>query len=329
MLVDDYLAFYVIKEDRVIVADVLYGDSDTEERLQGRSLTMSVEQTQRTVNQLDKDIADLEKKMADLVKKEAGKTKKIGDIQRSITKNTSQSTLKSKMKQIENCQKDLSRIFSDKATINQKLADKRKRRVDAAGKLQREEFAQAKKIEKQQRNIFTAYEQQIEELTKQIHVSGNVVKNEKILYDSNSEEEYDVFVSHATEDKESFSDEFVQILQQKFNLKVWYDAVSIKWGDSIRTEIDKGLKKSKFGVVVLSRSYISKYWTNYELEGLFQRESNGGKLILPIWHNITKQEVQRFSSSLAGKMAMNTAFMTPDEIAEKLNELLSDEINEY
>ena len=53
---------------------------------------MSIEQAQRTVNQIDKDIADLEKKMADLVKKEAEKTKKIGDIQRSITKSTSQST---------------------------------------------------------------------------------------------------------------------------------------------------------------------------------------------------------------------------------------------
>ena len=114
----------------------------------------------------------------------------------------------------------------------------------------------------------------------------------------------------------------MDILQQKYNLKVWYDAVSIKWGDSIRAEIDKGLKKAKFGVVILSRSYISKYWTNYELEGLFQRESNGGKLILPIWHNITKQEVQKFSPSLAGKMAMSTAIMTPDEIAEKLIELL-------
>ena len=133
---------------------------------------------------------------------------------------------------------------------------------------------------------------------------------------------YDVFVSHSTEDKESFANEFVQLLQDNFGLKVWYDAISIQWGDSIRTEIDKGLKKSKFGVVILSRSYISKYWTNYELEGLFQRESNGGKLILPIWHNITKQEVQNFSPSLAGKMAMNTAFMTPKEIAEKLYELL-------
>lgn len=283
---------------------------------------MSVEQAQRSVNQIDKEIADLEKKMADLVKKEADKMKKIGDVQCSITKNISQNTLNSKMRQVENYQKELSRILSDKATINQKMADKRKRRVDAAGKLQKEELAQANKVEKQQRNIYEAYEQQIKELQEQIEMSREVVKNERNIYDSDSEEEYDVFVSHATEDKEGFSDEFVRILQEKYNLKVWYDAVSIKWGDSIRTEIDRGLKRSKFGVVILSRSYISKYWTNYELEGLFQRESNGGKLILPIWHNITKQEVQKFSSSLAGKMAMNTAIMTPDEIAEKLSELL-------
>lgn len=106
---------------------------------------MSVEQAQRAVNQIDKEIADLEKKMADLVKKEADKTKKIGDINRSITKNTSQSTLSSKMRQAENYQKELSKIISDKASVNQKLADKRKRRIDAVGKLQKEELAQAKK----------------------------------------------------------------------------------------------------------------------------------------------------------------------------------------
>ncbi len=283
---------------------------------------MSVEQAQRAVNQLDKDIADLEKKMADLVKKEADKTKRIGDTQRSITKNTSQSTLQSKMRQIDSYQREVAKILADKATINQKLADKRKKRVDAVGKLQKEEATQAKTLAKQQKNVFTAYERQINELTKQIVMQENIATEENIIFESNSEEEYDVFVSHATEDKESFSDEFVRILHEEYNLKVWYDAVSIKWGDSIRTEIDKGLKKSKFGVVILSRSYISKYWTNYELEGLFQRECNGGKLILPIWHNITKQEVQNFSPSLAGKMAMSTAFMTPNEIAEKLNELL-------
>ena len=130
-------------------------------------------------------------------------------------------------------------------------------------------------------------------------------------------------MSHATEDKDSFCDEFVNILKNEHHLNVWYDSLNLKWCDNIRTEIDKGLIKSNFGVVILSKSYIKKYWTNYELEGLFQRETNIGKLILPIWHDITKQEIQNFSPSLAGKMSMNTAIMTPSEIAEKLNELYS------
>lgn len=162
------------------------------------------------------------------------------------------------MRQIENYRKELSKILSDKATINQRLADKRKRRVEVVGKLQKEELMQAKKAEKQQKSIFAAYEQQMEELTKQITMQEHITENRKIISESGSEE-YAVFISHETEDKESFSDEFVRILQEKFNLKVWYDAISIKWGDSIRTEIDKGLKKSKFGVVILSRSYVSKY----------------------------------------------------------------------
>lgn len=286
---------------------------------------MSVQQAQTTVNQLDKDIASLEKKMADLVKKEADKTKRIGDTQRSITKNTSASMLQSKMRQIENYQKEIAKVISDKADVNKKLADKRKKRSDASLKLQRETSVQTKNEARRQQKIQNAYEQQIEELSSQIQSQPIISQKEKSIFDSSPQEEFDVFVSHATEDKESFSDEFAHILQEEHGLKVWYDAVSIQWGDSIRTEIDRGLKKSKFGIVILSRSYIKKYWTQYELEGLFQRESTGGKLILPIWHDITKQEVQDFSPTLGGKMAMNTAIMTPHEIAEKLKQLLDAE----
>ena len=66
-----------------------------------------------------------------------------------------------------------------------------------------------------------------------------------------NEEEYDVFVSHAWEDKEDFVEEFVQELRN-LGIKVWYDTSRIKWGDSMRVKIDDGLKKSRFGVAVLS-----------------------------------------------------------------------------
>ena len=101
----------------------------------------------------------------------------------------------------------------------------------------------------------------------------------------------------------------------------------MKWGDSMRAKIDEGLCHSRFGVAVLSPDYIAegKYWTKAELDGLFQLESINGKMLLPIWHNLTKKQVIDFSPIIAGKLAMNTASMTPDEIADKLVELLHDE----
>lgn len=284
---------------------------------------MNVEQIQRIVDKIDKDINELERKIAILEKKEAEKTKKIQALEYSAAKNISQSLRMAKNRQIESHRKEVLRLLSDKSRISQKLAEKRKARISTVEKLHKEEISQEKKISRQQKNLFSEYEQQLAELTRQIKRQETASIEDNYIFKSNGTEEYDIFISYATEDKESFVNSFVQLLQEKFNLKVWYDNISIKWGDNIRTEIDKGVKKSKFGIVILSRSYMTKYWTNYELEALFQRESNGGKLILPIWHNITKQDVQDFSPSLAGKLAMNTAIMTPEEIADRLYELLN------
>lgn len=283
---------------------------------------MSIQQLQRNVNQLNKDIISLEKKMAELTKKEAEKSKKIISIEATITKNTSAPLLRSKSKQIENLRKDITKILIDKATISKKIADKKNKLSNENIKLQKENEAQSKKAIKQQQNIFSTYEKQISELTNQIENQENQMTNTSTIFNSDDEIEYDVFISHATEDKITFCDEFVKILQDDYKLNVWYDRDSLEWGDNIRTEIDTGLKKSKFGIAILSKSYFKKYWTNYELEGLFQRESNSSKLLLPIWHDITKQEVQQFSPTLSGKMAMNTAILTPHEIAEKLNAIL-------
>ena len=142
--------------------------------------------------------------MADLVKKEADKTKRIGDIQRSITKNTSATSLRSKDRQIERYQKDLSRVLSDKADINKKIADKRMRLADATVKLQKEETTHAKSLAKQQEKGYITYQKQISDLTKQIKAQENLVSSKENLFDSSGAEEYDVFVSHAKEEKSSF-----------------------------------------------------------------------------------------------------------------------------
>ena len=106
-------------------------------------------------------------------------------------------------------------------------------------------------------------------------------------------------------------------------LKVWYDEFELKIGDSLRRKIDSGLAKSKFGIVVLSQSFIKKGWTNYELDGIISKANTGEQVLLPIWHGITKQEVLDYSPSLADKVARNTASYTVEEIAEEIAELIN------
>lgn len=133
---------------------------------------------------------------------------------------------------------------------------------------------------------------------------------------------YDVFISHASEDK----DEIVRPLANELitqGLKVWYDEFELKIGDSLRQKIDRGLANSRFGIVVLSKKFINKGWTNYELDGIVSKAVSGEQVILPIWHGITKQEVLGYSPSLADKVARNTSSYTIQEIAKEIAELIN------
>lgn len=136
-----------------------------------------------------------------------------------------------------------------------------------------------------------------------------------------SNKEYDVFISHASEDKDDVVRPLANALKEK-DIRVWYDEFELKIGDSLRRKIDQGLSKSRFGIVVISRSFINKGWTNYELDGLMTKTISGQQTLLPIWHNITKQEVIDYSPSLADKVARNTSQETVEEIAEEIAEMI-------
>jgi hypothetical protein len=133
--------------------------------------------------------------------------------------------------------------------------------------------------------------------------------------------EYDVFISHASEDKEAVVRPLAEALVAE-SLNVWYDEFELHIGDSLRRKIDQGLGNSRIGLVVLSQSFISKGWTNYELDGIVTRAVSGEQVLLPIWHNISKQEVVAYSPSLADKVARSTATHTVEEIAKEIAELI-------
>ncbi len=280
---------------------------------------MSTEQYQRTINSLDKEIAELEKKKAAVDKKVADEAKKAAGV--SISKNASASTIKSKMREIERHNNARNKASADSTDYAKRIADKRQRRNEAYLKLQKEQQREQKTQEKAIKNMQRSYEERIAELESQ---AMPTIINSQVRTDESEQEQYDAFISHAWEDKEGFVDELVDAMRKE-GIVVWYDTSQMLWGDSMRQRIDEGLKRSKFGVVVLSPNYIAegKYWTKAELNGLFQLETINGKTILPIWYNLNKKDVMNFSPIIADKKAMTTALMTAQEIAKELAALLS------
>jgi TIR domain len=128
---------------------------------------------------------------------------------------------------------------------------------------------------------------------------------------------FDVFISHASEDKDAVARSLANGLRD-LGLRVWYDEFELRIGDSLRRKIDAGLRDSRFGVVVLSHAFFAKNWPQHELDGLVTLELSGEQVILPLWHNISKDEVMGYSPTLADKVARRTSDATIQQIAEEI-----------
>ncbi|MDP3111971.1 MAG: toll/interleukin-1 receptor domain-containing protein [Thermodesulfovibrionales bacterium] len=158
--------------------------------------------------------------------------------------------------------------------------------------------------------------------------------NERIVSTSY---EYDAFICHASEDKDSFVRPLANELRRR-GLHVWYDEFSLRVGDSLRRSIDRGLTKSCYGIVVLSPDFFRKEWPQKELDGLTALESGTRKVILPIWHKVEKDYILKYSPILADRIAINS---TPgiEHVVEELlkvvkpknkyEKLLSDSIKKW
>ena len=149
----------------------------------------------------------------------------------------------------------------------------------------------------------------------------SITEGQKIPAASDFHDEYkwDVFISHASEDK----DRFVRRLADELgkSLRVWYDEFTLKVGDSLHRSIDKGLAQSRYGIVVLSHNFFRKEWPQKELDGLVTRERDGRKVILPIWLDVDAVEIMRYSPLLMGKVAAKVSDGFEQVVAELLRVL--------
>jgi TIR domain len=108
----------------------------------------------------------------------------------------------------------------------------------------------------------------------------------------------DAFVSHASEDKERFVRPLTGWLTQ-LAVDVWYDEYELKPGDSLRERIEDGLLRSRFGIVILSKHFFSKPWPRREYNALVALETANRGRIIPVWLDVTREDVLQYSPSLA------------------------------
>lgn len=138
--------------------------------------------------------------------------------------------------------------------------------------------------------------------------SGNAAKDTK---------RYDLFVSHASEDKDAVARPLAGALTA-LGFAVWFDEERLEVGSSLRRTIDVGLAESRYGVVVFSHAFFAKPWPPRELDGLFARElAEDAEIILPLWHEVDAAFIASEAPLLADRLALGTDLGIP-QIADRL-----------
>jgi len=114
---------------------------------------------------------------------------------------------------------------------------------------------------------------------------------------------WDIFISHASDDKESFVEPLAQRLKE-LAVRVWYDKFVLIPGDRLTEKIGEGLAECRCGLLVLSTAFIRKPWTKYELSGLVNRFVEEKTRLIPIWYGINRVEVAAFNPALADLLSI-------------------------
>ncbi|MBK7492939.1 MAG: toll/interleukin-1 receptor domain-containing protein [Nitrosomonas sp.] len=143
-------------------------------------------------------------------------------------------------------------------------------------------------------------------------------RSEKFRKTLSMEEKPYAFICHDSNDK-NIARNVASNLSKRL-CPVWYDEFSLKVGDNLRISIEKGLKECKKCVIILSPKFISNTgWTKKEFDSIFTREILENKtLVLPIWYNVTKNDVYDYCPSLLNIKGINYIQLGEKEVCQQL-----------
>lgn len=148
-------------------------------------------------------------------------------------------------------------------------------------------------------------------------VRNNIIKQKKTL------DKYDLFLCHAWDDRKGVA----KVLCDKLvalGVSVWFSEKDLPLGTTMLREIDKGLAKSRAGIVLVTPAFLKRV----ESEGVAEKELSAllaKDRLVPIVHNTTYDALREVSPLLGSRSGLDTGEDSIDEIAAKLAELFAEE----
>jgi hypothetical protein len=131
----------------------------------------------------------------------------------------------------------------------------------------------------------------------------------------------DVFLCHAWDDRKGPAKELHDLLESH-GVTVWFSEKDVLLGTSLLREIDKGLAKSRVGVVLVTPSLLRRL----EGEGIAEKELSAllaRDLLVPVVHQTTYDALRDVSPLLGSRSGLNTGDDSMADVAAKLKELVT------
>lgn len=130
-----------------------------------------------------------------------------------------------------------------------------------------------------------------------------------------NQKEYDVFISHASKDKLDYVDKLYEVIKQ-LDVRVFYDTKEISWGENWKKAIINGTEQSEFAIIIISKNFFGREWTEIELEEFLKQQNvRGQKVVLPLLYNISIDEMKEKYPSLAEIQVIESSSKSNEEIA--------------
>lgn len=134
----------------------------------------------------------------------------------------------------------------------------------------------------------------------------------------------DVFLCHAWDDRRGAATELNDLLENK-DVSVWFSERDIILGQPFMREIDKGLAKSRTGLVLVTPAFLERIEnggvSDKELSALLARD-----LLIPVVHGTTYEELRAVSPLLGSRHGFDTSEDSFEVIAAKVAEMVSVEL---